>query len=339
MRSSFSIWVLAALFGVAVPTFGSDARAQPLVTTADASAQADALNKRAVEALKRDGFADAEPLARQAWELKQSYDIASNLGLAELGLKRNRDAAEHLAFALRTFPANGKPEHKKLVEMSLSRAAAEVGAVELSVNVDGATVYVDAKRIGVAPLRGTVFLDPGPHTLRAELAGYDAAQQDVRAQPGRADRVSLALTRTPAPPTSTAAMPPPPAARAKKSLPLIVTGFGLAAAGVAVGVGGVIASSSSSSSATAAQDQLAASDGQGACNLPANASACSNLDGSLKDVGTYRNLSIAGFAVGGAALIGTVVYLLVPAGPTQPPLRAGVSAGPDGAQWTLRGSF
>ncbi len=193
MRASrFRQWALAALLGVAAPTIDGVASAQP-VTSADASARADALNKRAVDALKRDAYAEAEPLARQAWALKHSYDIASNLGLAELGLKKSRDAAEHLAFALRTFPANGKPDHKKLVELSLARATADVGAVELTVSVDGAAIFVDDQRVGVAPLRDAVFLNPGPHVLRAELAGYEDAKQDVTAERGRSTPATLTL--------------------------------------------------------------------------------------------------------------------------------------------------
>ncbi len=120
---------------------------------------------------------------------------------------------------------------------------------------------------------------------------------------------------------------------------MIVTGFGLAAAGLAVGIGGVVASSSNSSNATSLQTKLRASGGDSACNSPANATDCADLSSSLKDVGTFRNLGIVGFAVGGAALIGTVVYVLVPAGPSQPQVSVGASAGPDGARWTLRGSF
>jgi hypothetical protein len=330
---------LCAVVAAVIPAAAGVARAQPPVA-ADVSARADALNKRAVEALKRDAFTEAEPLARQAWELKQSYDIASNLGLAELGLRRPRDAAEHLAFALRTFPANGKPEHKKLVELSLSRATSEVGAVELTVSVDGAAVFVDDRRVGTAPLRDAVFLEPGAHVVRASLAGYEDAKQDVRSERGRSERATLTLAPTtgPTPPPTASTGTPPPPAPSKKSVPLIVTGFGVAAAGVALGIGGLVASGSNSSNASSIQQRLGGN-GDTACNQPTNATDCADLTSSLKDVGSFRNLGIIGFAVGGAALVGTVIYVLVPAGPSQQQVSAGVSAGPDGARWTLRGSF
>ena len=48
-----------------------------------ASDQADELLKRGLGLAKVDRWAEAEPLMRQAWELKRSYDIAGNLGIVE----------------------------------------------------------------------------------------------------------------------------------------------------------------------------------------------------------------------------------------------------------------
>src|SRR5262245_39603845 len=54
-----------------------------------------------VRAAKLTLWADAYQSFLAAWKLKQHYQIAANLGRAELMLKKYRDAAEHMAFFLR----------------------------------------------------------------------------------------------------------------------------------------------------------------------------------------------------------------------------------------------
>src|SRR6185369_11615173 len=90
---------------------------------------------------------EAEPLFQQAWALKHSYDIGGNLGIAELKLGKYRDAAEHLSYALKTFPANGKGPHRDLIQESLGKAKAQVAMVTIEVNQKGALVLVDGKEV------------------------------------------------------------------------------------------------------------------------------------------------------------------------------------------------
>ena len=66
------------------------------------------LYKRANALYGQKSLAEAEGLYLEAWNLKKTYDVACNLGALELDLGKLREAAEHLAFALREFPAGEK---------------------------------------------------------------------------------------------------------------------------------------------------------------------------------------------------------------------------------------
>src|SRR4051812_2896716 len=90
--------------------------ADPPASASDdaAGARADDLAHKGNDLALKLRWKEAEPLFQQAWALKHSYDIGGNLGLAELALGKYRDAAEHLSYALKTFPANGKGPHREL---------------------------------------------------------------------------------------------------------------------------------------------------------------------------------------------------------------------------------
>src|SRR5262249_46035964 len=140
-------------------------------------------------------WADAEGFLARAWQKKQSYDIAANLGIAETALRKFRSAAGHLDFALRTFPGNGKPENRALIQETFEKARAEVGALRIRVSVEGAQVFVDGEKVGLAPIDHAVYVDAGQHQVEAALVGYGRAQQSIPASKGGVVDVSLTLIR------------------------------------------------------------------------------------------------------------------------------------------------
>jgi len=61
------------------------------------------LYRKAAAAFGAGKYEDAQVLLLEAWHLRRSYDVAAALGQAELELKRYRDAAEHLQYAVKNF--------------------------------------------------------------------------------------------------------------------------------------------------------------------------------------------------------------------------------------------
>jgi hypothetical protein len=72
---------------------------------------------------ERDDWQAAYDLMLEAWQRRRAADVAVNLGFIEMQLQKRRDAAEHLAFGLRSFPADADPELMRLNRERLARSA------------------------------------------------------------------------------------------------------------------------------------------------------------------------------------------------------------------------
>lgn len=120
--------------------------------------------------------------------------------------------------------------------------------------------------------------------------------------------------------------------------------------GLGVGIGTAIHAGARSSDADAKWVELYDAGGKSACDGDggANKASCDELVAADADARTFRGISIASFAVGGAALVAAGVTLLAARetfrGPSSQGKRAGavqVSVGltPNGGGALVRGSF
>jgi hypothetical protein len=279
--------------------------------TSATSKRADDLTHRGVAFGMKDRWSDAEPLLREAWDLKHSYDIAGNLGIAEAALNKHRDAAEHLTFALRTFPANGKPEHRQLLEQTLARAKLQVAVVTVRVNKDKADVVVDGKPVGIAPLVDPVFIDPGRRTIEARLAGHEPDTRVIDAKKGDASEITLVLRAT-APSSSVRNPDPPPTQPWRPGTAWIATGGVLAAGGLAAGLGLTFASKAKASDADAKLMAVQKAGGTFACSTGNLTSDCAALRSANQNADMLSKISAVGYAVAGVGGAFVLTYLLWP---------------------------
>ncbi len=140
-----------------------------------------------------------------AWELNPTFDVAYNLGNTEYQLKKHKEAATYLSFALRHWPLlKGVAKLKPNAEQWLAESRAQVGALKVSVSVAGAEVLVDGKGVGRAPLEGEVFVDPGEHRVEARHLDYEPASQTVGVAKGATAEVKLAIAPVKAEPQASA---------------------------------------------------------------------------------------------------------------------------------------
>lgn len=308
MRRTLSCWLAAASVAVAFAPSAAHAAPPPV-----AAVDVDALYKEGTAALQAGNFDVAYDRLLHAWKERQSFDIAANLALAERELGRRRDAAEHLAWALKNVPPS-TPEEKRLrLKETLDALSADLGRITITVP-DETHIFLDDKEIGVAPLE-TFFVDPGAHTLGA--AHRTEGGTTVNLQLTRGQEMNLVLKleagKGPKLPEGGGPVTPPPT-EDKPVWPAIVLG-GVAGAGIAVGIAGVVVSASSASSAEDTANGLIASGGT--CN--SNPAACDEIQSGFDDEVTFRGLGIGGFVVGGLALAGMVTYLVIPGGDATPP--------------------
>lgn len=321
-RSIASLPVLAALLGAPAGTSAQPAPAAP----ASAADPADAAFRQGNALYKQQRYAEAKAAFEQAFKLKRSHDIAANLGFAELKLGLQRDAAEHLAFAVKNWPPTGKAENRESALHWLGIAKGAVMTLKVTVNVDGATVLVDGKAVGTSPLETEVFVDPGTRTIGARLAGYADAEHAVQATQGGEQKVEIALVAAPPPgPAGGGGRgPTPPPTPARRSVvPGAVLG-GVGGAALVTGIGLIVAGAGKlSTSKTESQQVLDAHKScvAGATNY--DTQQCASLASTASTSDTLDRVGL-GFLVGaGAAAVGSVVYFVWPAAKPSAP-SAGV---------------
>lgn len=307
-------------------------------------AKADEYFRQGKAFVKEDRWEEARRAYLAGYKIKRGYDIAGNLGNVELELGLARDAAEHLAYCMKSFPATGTASQLAYVKGRFEEARQKVSALSIQVNVDGAEVFVDGRSIGRSPFQDDVYIDPGARTLEVKLTGFAPSKRTIQAVKGSWQSVALVLRADAVAPAVVAPPHSPPVVVVEeRSRAPFYVGGGFALAGIGAGVAGILLSQASAVRADTQFTQLKAGGGVGACLDAANASRCDALDQAYRDKGLFRTVSIAGFATAGAAASVILTYALLSGGK---PRSAGssamtidVAAGPGLAGALLKGSF
>jgi hypothetical protein len=289
-------------------------------------------------AFREGRFADAEHAYREAWALKKGYDVAGNLGAAELAQGKTREAAEHFAFTLRLFPLTGDPALRERMHKALADCRKGVGALRIQIDPSGAEVFVDGVARGVAPLVDEVFVEPGEHLVEARLAGYAVGHDRVSVGAGAGENLTLLLRPLPTPHPPAATLPPAP----RRSLvPAVALG---GAAATAFGLGAVLLGFSAARRTDAASVREAIRTDGGSCVPGAgnfDGGRCPTLGGKLRADDTLHDAGVGAFITGAVVAAGAAAYLFWPAprGASGRELRVGPTFGDKGGGVILSGRF
>jgi hypothetical protein len=302
------------LAAAATPARADDAKQTRPGAAAGADADATQWLAKGNKAFKEGRFADAERAYREAWTLKKGYDIAGNLGAAEMAQGKLREAAAHLAFTLRMFPLTGEPALRERMAKALEKCRQGVGTVRVEGAPRGASLRVDGAVVGEAPLADDVFVAPGEHTFEATLDGFTGAPQTARVDAGGTATVTLSLTPLAEPRAPVDQRPADAAAdapRRRSALPGMGLGT-LSLAGIVGGVSFLVLSGARRQDADATRAQILAAHGgcvKGAGNLDAR---CAGLADTLHARDTLHDTAVGAFIVGGVAAAGAAAYFLWP---------------------------
>lgn len=326
--------------GKAEPANGDPARAAAAkLLQQQAEARFAALMKRGVEACEHGDTDDGLEALRSAWVQKPEADVAAALGACEAKAGHWPEAAEHLAAALRVKEDGA--ERKRLEEMFLD-ARKRVGAVKVTVNVEGADVIVGNRIVGQSPLPGEVFVEAGKRTsITAKKAGHEEDEQSVLL--GAKGTASLSFKL----PIAGLGADDRYAYTRRTKVPFFVLG---GAALVAGGVGAALYAAAGAKG-SAADDLLAeikaASSQKYACQ-PA-ATGCATVSALRTSRDQMMNVG-TGVLIGGGVLLGAAVLTGVWAfsapssssaslGPRAASLSLSPAVSPEGGGLWLRGGF
>ncbi|WP_437279879.1 PEGA domain-containing protein [Sorangium sp. So ce375] len=337
---SRTMWILCA--ALAAPfAWGSEARAAE--PTADVVTQQRALFEQGNARYDERRWAEARDAYLAAWKLKRSYDVAANLGDVELVLGDAPSAAEHLAYALREFPAGGKPALRETLTKRFEEARAKVGTLVVRTDVEGARVFVDGTLRGLTPLADPVFVEPGAHVISVEHEGYETQKMTAQLGAGGTIEKELQLKRKAAgaPPTAmkvpetgeapltklpetTAASP-----AARSWVPVIALGAA-SVVGLGVAVGFTVASNGASADAHRFSDVLAQANEQ--CIKPGEqfAETCTQTSHAASRAGTMGDLAFGSYIVSSGLAIAAIAAAVwpTPQKSTATRVRVVPSAGP-----------
>ena len=314
---AFLARALPLVFGIFVVT---PAFADPKDVAAE-NARADELFRQGKALVKEDKWEDARRAYLAGWQIKRGYDIAGNLGSVELELGLSQDAAEHLGYCIKSFPATGTAAQLAYIKGRFEEARQRVAALAIQVNVDGAEVHVDGRSIGRSPFPDDVYIEPGARTLEVKLAGFAPSKRELTAAKGSWQSVALVLRAD----TGARAQSPlpggpgvPGAEEEERSRAPFYVGGAAAIAGIGAGIVGLVLSRSSAARADESFNHLKSSGGAGACLVAANKVPCDALDQAYRDQATFRTVGIVGFATAGAAAGALVGYALLSGGKSSP---------------------
>jgi len=172
---------------------------------------------------------------KRAYEVLPEPQIYFAIGTAEeqLGLyldayghyRRLLEEAEQVADRLRVA-----------VELRIEEVLGKLAVVRVTIEPKGATVFVDEREIGLAPLAEPLILEPGPHRISVRKDGFSPGSAELQVAAGdKVERtielkeIPKVVEAKPAPPPPRRPLGPPPG-RGILVGSLVVTGvFALAA--------------------------------------------------------------------------------------------------------------
>jgi hypothetical protein len=320
-----------ALLCAGAPAFAADPPKAAPATAPTARDPIDDVFRQGLAAYDAGRLDEAERLFQQAWAVKKTHDIASNLGVVELLRGKPRDAAEHITWALQHWPPTESAKMRKGLEGELQKARLQVGALRVRVNVDGADVLVNGRVVGKSPIADELFVDPGAVKVEARLDGYTPAGQSVQLGKGDTREVALELTPDAVPPQRRSVVPG--AVLGGVAGAALVTGIGLFAGGRAKGASGA----SERDAILAAHHSCV----MGASNYDGR---CPDVESTATAANTFQKAGVGLMVGAGAVAVGTVLYFVLPtpgsgAGAKSGGLRVSPTLSLNGGGVVLSGAF
>jgi hypothetical protein len=202
MRRTIAIFALSS--ALTLSTFAPERAFAQGATAADAVK--DVARQRfadGVAAFDAGRYEDARLAFQQAYSLTQVPAVLLNLGLSEVKAGRVVEGGNHLLRFLREAK-DAKPEQIKSANDALSGGVSKrASLLTVSVDAQGADVSIDGAKVGVSPLPGPIYVEPGSRTVLATL-GAKSAFAKVDAQRGKPSAATINLNAG-APPAIVAA--------------------------------------------------------------------------------------------------------------------------------------
>jgi hypothetical protein len=300
--------------------------AEPAAPAASATAASDTDEARQhfADGLKlyKDGDFDAALVQfERAYAIKPNYKVLYNIAQTYFQLREYVEARDDMARYLKDGGSAIDPERQAAASKDLADLEKRVAKVTLTVNVVGATVLVDGKKVGTTPLSEPISVSEGQRTISVEAPNRGARERLIRVAGGEQQSLSLTFEEAPSP-----VVPAPLSRREQPKASGLGAGFwstaiGAVALGAGAGVTGYLALKASNDN----QDQQK--------QLGVSASTIDDSNSRAK------TLALTSDILSGAALVcaGAAVVIFVTSPHHRDSAQVGLNIGPGSA--TLFGRF
>jgi len=288
----------------------------------------------------------------QAWSLQPTASVALTLGQSEFELKRYRDAAEHLGFAIRNLEPSENAHLVGRAKKALAEAITQVAVLHVTTNRADADILVDGTLVGKAPLDSPLYLDPGVHEISARSSDGGTARP-VSVEAGQESSLSLPIVAQAIHRETPWSSNAPRDNESRESrrvfvqgparnLAPVIVGGAVFLSGITAGIVFRLDSNTQFNNADTLRARLAAVGCQGD---PSTQGDCAALNTAARNGDNSRNWSTAGFAIAAGALLGTAVYWYWPQSGTKTSarnpnrVRVGGAILPQGSGFVLAGEY
>jgi tetratricopeptide (TPR) repeat protein len=316
---------------------------------ADAEAEARELFGRGNALYEAGRDAEAEVAYERAWLLRPSYDLAANLGLAELNQGDFVAAATHLRFALDNLPPGSPPKLRAQLQAAYAKVLDGLGW--LDVHAEPADAVVTVGGAGSVTLPEGVAVEPGTHRVTGVKEGHESAWTVVTVAAGHRAEVALRLVPLPAPvpavqvapevaPVRAAETPTTPRQEPRSEGPshlptFIGAGVGLALLGAAIG----FSFAAKDAKADADAERLLLTAGGQRC--VGSLVACEAFEAAVAQRDRFHSVAVGFYATAAVALGAAIVLEAGLAGVDEPAARTGFvpAVGPEALGFSWSGAF
>jgi tetratricopeptide (TPR) repeat protein len=188
--------------------------------------------------LYKDGDFDAALVQfERAYQLKPNYKVLYNIGQTYFQLREYVEARDSMKRYVKEGGERIDPERLTAVNKDLADLERRLAKVTLTVNVAGATVLVDGKKVGVTPLTEPIVVSEGQRAISVEAPNRGVLQRQIRVAGG--DQQALTLTFEA--PRTVIVKTVPQEARTGPGAAFWATAIGAVALGAGAGVTGYFA--------------------------------------------------------------------------------------------------
>jgi tetratricopeptide (TPR) repeat protein len=144
--------------------------------------------------LYKDGDFDAALVQfERAYAVKPNYKVLYNIAQSYFELRQYVEARDSLLRYLKDGGDAIDAERRSSVENDLTELQRRISHLTLVVNVAGAAVYIDGKKVGTTPLQSAVDVSEGQRTIAIESADRGSKQRVVRVAGGEEHIIEISF--------------------------------------------------------------------------------------------------------------------------------------------------